>query len=452
MLPRSLSARLMLATLLALLAAAAAAVAVTAWVRMSTPEDAMREELLEEVDELQAALRRDAAGRLHVALPPQAGNVYDAMPRDAAYWITDAHGRTVASSRASPALDALKHVAASATRMTVPNPGGDIALQVIHARIDHAGTSYVAHIARSDRLVITLKKHADKLYLRAGAAVVILALLTFALVITLTVNRMLRPLRQASRVAARVGPRNLGARLRSDGLPSEVVPLIEAFNAALERLQQGFRVQQDFLAAAAHELKTPLALLQAEIELSGAPNTPLLLRDTEQMARQVHQLLHLAEVSEGHNYTFAPIQLGAVVTDAVDYLARLSAQHAVHVLVVPANVPSPAVEADAAAVFVLVKNLLENALHHSPAGSTITIALQPDGFSVRDQGLGIAEADRPHLFKRFWRGSARDGRGAGLGLSICLEICLSHGWTIRLDPATGSSGAFFVVETNGGLE
>lgn len=450
--PRSLSARLMLATLLALLAAAAAAVVVTAWVRMSTPEDAVREELLEEVDELQAALRLDAAGRLHVVLPPQAGNVYDAMPRDAAYWITDAQGRTLASSRAGPALDAVKRVAAGATRMTVANPGGDIALQVIHAPIDHAGTAYVAHIARSDRLVITLKNHADKLYLRAGAAVVILALLTFALVITLTVNRMLRPLRQASRVAARVGPRNLGARLRSDGLPAEVVPLIEAFNAALERLQQGFRVQQDFLAAAAHELKTPLALLQAEIELSGAPNTPLLLRDTEQMARQVHQLLHLAEVSEGHNYTFAPIQLGAVVTDAVDYLARLSAQHAVHVVVLPSRMPSPAVEADASAVFVLVKNLLENALYHSPPGSTITIALQADGFSVCDQGGGVAEGDRPHLFERFWRGTARDGRGAGLGLSICLEICLSHGWTIRLEPADGAPGACFMVETSGGLE
>lgn len=452
MLPRSLSARLMLATLLAMLAAAAAAVAVTAWVRTSTPEDAVREELLEEVDEVRAGLRLDAAGKLHVVLPPQAGNVYDAMPRDAAYWITDAQGRTVASSRASPALDALMALPAGATRMTVANPGGDITLQVIRARIDHAGRAYVANIARSDRLVITLKNHADKLYLRAGAAVVILALLTFALVITLTVNRMLRPLRQASRVAARVGPRNLGARLRSDGLPSEVVPLIEAFNAALERLQQGFRVQQDFLAAAAHELKTPLALLQAEIELSGAPNTPLLLRDTEQMARQVHQLLHLAEVSEGHNYTFAPIQLGAVVTDAVDYLARLSAQQAVHVVVLPGSMPTPVVEADASAVFVLVKNLLENALHHSPAGSTITIALQPDGFSVCDRGCGVAEADRAHLFKRFWRGTARDSRGAGLGLSICLSICLSHGWTIRLEPATGSSGACFVVETNGGVE
>ena len=452
MLPRSLSARLMLATLLALLAAAAAAVAVTAWVRMSSPDESVREELLEEVDELQAALRLDAAGRLHVVLPPQAGNVYDAMPRDAAYWITDAQGHTVASSRASPALDALMALPAGATRIAVPNPGGDIALQVIHATIDQAGAPYVVRIARSDRLVITLKNHAEKLYLRAAAAVIVLSLLTFMLVIYLTVNRMLRPLRQASRVAAQVGPRNLGARLRSDGLPTEVVPLIEAFNAALERLQQGFRVQQDFLAAAAHELKTPLALLQAEIELSGAPNTPLLLRDTEQMARQVHQLLHLAEVSEGHNYTFAPIQLEAVVSDAVDYLARLSAQHTVHVLVVPASVPLPAVEADASAVFVLVKNLLENALHHSPAGSTITISLHTYGFSIHDEGCGIPEADRPHLFKRFWRGTARDSRGAGLGLSICLEICLSHGWTIRLEPASGASGACFVVETNGELE
>ncbi|WP_313342240.1 ATP-binding protein [Stenotrophomonas sp.] len=445
MLPRSLSARLMLATLLALLAGALTAAAVMLLVRHAAPDDMVREELMEEVAELRAGMQVDAAGTVRLSLPPEVGNVYDAMPRDAAFLLTDSRGGRVASSPASPALEALQALPADATSLTLANPGGDIHLQVTHARLEHAGQVYGLRIARSDRLVITLKEHASRLYLRAGTAVAVLALLTFMAVIAIIVNRMLRPLRQASRVASRIGPRNLGSRLRSEGLPSEVVPMIEAFNAALARLEQGFRVQQEFLASAAHELKTPLALLQAEIELSGAPNTELLLRDTAQMARQVHQLLHLAEVSEGHNYAFAPVRLGAVVLDAVDYLDRLATQRAVTVVVESTNTEHPPVEADAAAVFVLVKNLLENALHHSPADSVVHVGLRAEGFSVRDGGSGVADADRPHLFKRFWRGNARDSDGAGLGLAICLEICLSHGWEIALAPDTDSAGACFVV-------
>jgi len=447
MLPRSLRARLMLATLLALLAAAAVSAATLLLVRHAATEDLVHEELVEELAELEAGMRSDAAGRLQWDLPPHVRNVYDAMPRDAAFVISDAQGRTVATSRAGPALEALLRLPGNATSLVVPNASGDIHLQVIEGQLQHEASTYAARVARSDRLVVTLKNHADKLYLRAGSAMVVVALLTFAVVIYLTVTRMLRPLRQASRVAARVGPRNLGARLHSAGLPSEVVPLIGAFNAALERLEQGYRVQQEFLASAAHELKTPLALLQAEIELSGSPNRNLLLRDTAQMARQVHQLLHLAEVSEGHNYTFAQVSLVTIIRDAVDYLDRLSAQHGVEVVLDTHDAGCAPVEADASAVFVLVKNLLENALHHSPRGGVVQIQVRADGFSVRDAGPGVATADEALLFKRFWRGSSREGAGAGLGLAICQEICLSHGWSITLEPRPSGSGAGFFVRT-----
>ncbi len=445
MLPRSLSARLLLAAVLALLSAAAVAAAVLLLSRQATPQSRTREELAEEVIELQAGLRAGAAGTLQLVLPDYVGNVYDAMPRDAAFWITDASGRTVASSRPGPALQALMALPAGATEMTVANPSGAISLQVIEAPMTQGGRPYSSRIARSDRLVGTLKNHATKLYLRAGVAVGLLALLTFAVVIYLTVRRTVRPLRQASRAAAQVGPRRPGIRLRSEHLPSEVAPLIEAFNAALERLEQGYRVQQEFLAAAAHELKTPLALLQAEIELSGAPNTALLLRDTAQMARQVHQLLHLAEVSEGHNYTFAPVDLLTVIDDATDYLSRLAEQHNVRLIVDAARTADQGVDADASAVFVLVKNLLENAIHHSPPGSSVWVKVRGDGFSVCDAGPGVAPAHRSLLFKRFWRGAPKDSEGAGLGLAICQEICHSHGWTIALDSREIDVGACFVV-------
>ncbi len=447
MLPRSLTARLMLATVLALLSATGVAAALLLASRQATPESRTRGELAEEVIELQAGLRAGTAGTLRLVLPDHVGNVYDAMPRDAAFWITDVSGRTVASSRPGPALQALMALPAGATSMTVANPTGAISLEVIEAPMAHAGRQYSSRIARSDRLVGTLKNHATKLYLRAGVAVGVLALLTFAVVIYVTVRCMVRPLRRASQAAAQVGPRRLGTRLRSDHLPSEVVPLIDAFNAALERLEQGYRVQQEFLSAAAHELKTPLALLQAEIELSGAPNTPLLLRDTAQMARQVHQLLHLAEVSEGHNYTFAPIDLLTVIDDATDYLSRLAEQHNVRLIVDVADAAPEQVDADASAVFVLVKNLLENAIHHSPPGSSVMVKVQGDGFSVCDAGPGVAPAHRSLLFKRFWRGAPKDSEGAGLGLAICLEICHSHGWTIALDSEAVGGGARFVVRT-----
>ncbi|MFL9583288.1 HAMP domain-containing sensor histidine kinase [Stenotrophomonas sp. AB1(2024)] len=447
MLPRSLSARLMLATLLALLAAAVAAAAVMLMLRTSSMDDMVREELAEEVVELQEGMRVGADGTVTLELSPEVGNVYAAMRNDAAYRLTDESGHDVATSQEGPALETLLALPPGSTGMTVAAPDGDVLLRVADATFEHAGRTYHARIARSDRFVATLKDHGSKLYLRAGSVMAVLALITFTGVIYITVNRMVRPLRQASRVAARVGPRNLGARLRSDGLPSEVVPLIDAFNAALERLEQGFRVQQEFLASAAHELKTPLALLQAEIELSGAPNTALLLRDTTQMARQVHQLLHLAEVSEGHNYSYAPVQVASVIDDAVDYLSRLAAQRGVDVLVTTEDASFPPVEADAGALFVLVKNLLENALHHAPQGSVVNIVVAPDRFHVRDAGPGVGEADRSLLFKRFWRGNPKDSDGAGLGLAICMEICLSHGWSIALVPDDDAPGACFVVVT-----
>jgi len=441
----------MLAAVLALLASTAMAALLLLLARQATPESQTRTELAEEVVELQAGLRAGAEGTLRLELPEEVGNVYDAMPRDAAFWITDATGRTVASSRPGPALRSLKALPVGADRMTVASRPVPITLQVVQAPLTYAGRGYWVRIARSDRLVATLKNHATKLYLRAGLAVGLLALLAFAVVIYFTVRCMVRPLRQVSRTAAQVGPRRLGMRLRGEHLPSEVVPLIDAFNAALERLEHGYRVQQDFLAAAAHELKTPLALLQAEIELSGAPNTPLLLRDTAQMARQVHQLLHLAEVSEGHNYTFAPVHLPSVIDDAADYLSRLADQHAVQIVVEDHSAVSTMVEADASAVFVLVKNLLENAIHHSPPGSSVQVTVQSDGFSVRDAGPGVAPDHRPLLFRRFWRATPKESEGAGLGLAICLEISHSHGWTIALDSDAGGAGACFVVRTTPAL-
>jgi signal transduction histidine kinase len=91
----------------------------------------------------------------------------------------------------------------------------------------------------------------------------------------------------------------------------------------------------------------------------------------------------------------------------------------------------------------LLKNVLENAIEHSPPGGVVAVLIEADRITIRDEGLGIAPADLPHLFKRFWRGSTRQAQGAGLGLAICQEIVTAHGW--HLSARNTGLGAEFVL-------
>ena len=251
-------------------------------------------------------------------------------------------------------------------------------------------------------------------------------------------------MREASAAASRIAPRNLEMRLSAQSMPREMRPLIEAFNEALDRLEKGYRVQQEFLASAAHELKTPLALMRGQVELSESAERETLLQDIDVMARQVHQLLHLAEVSEVGNYEFEQVDVAVVAGEAVAFLQRLAQRGAVH-LDLRAPEAMPAVRADRGALFVLLKNLVENAVQHSPRGSVVAIAVGARGLVVRDEGAGIAPEHLGELFKRFWRGPARRDCGAGLGLAICFEIAMAHGW--RLSARNGSAcGAEFELE------
>lgn len=447
--PRSLTARLMLAAMVGIATATLAGVAVM-WALLypSSPTPMLRAELADEVERIDGGLRVDASGKASVVLSREQANLYDAMPKDAAYVVLDRNGRIATRSAEGAAVSALRSMEPDARTTTARSGDIDIRLQVTQQEITHAGEHYTIRVARSDRLVTTLNDHTGELYLRSGLATLLLALGIFTLVVYFTVSLMIRPVRRASEVAARIGPQNLATRLGTDGLPTELAPLIESFNAALERLAVGFRVQQEFLASAAHELKTPLALLQAEIELGGAANTSYLLRDTALMARIVHQLLHLAEVSEGHNYTFAPVSLQAEVQEAIEYLERLANQHSVR-MHLEAEAEDIVLNADRGAVFVLVKNLLENAIHHAPADSVVRVRVGARGFSVQDEGPGVAKKDEPHLFERFWRAEAEASNGAGLGLTICKQICQAHRWQIFHEAPADATGACFVVSISG---
>ena len=355
--------------------------------------------------------------------------VMEALPQDVFYQVLDPTGRVLISSNGDlnpflPTGTDPRNALGISTRLRSGLLLHVIVLPVIRAN----ATSYLV-LARSARFDETLLENDASTVRLAALVASVAAMIAFALVVFVTINRMLRRLKGISAAAARIAPANLQARLAVENVPKEIVPLIESFNQALERLETGFRIQQEFLATAAHELKTPLALIRGEIELDGPTNRQAILADLDHMSRHVHQLLHLAEVSDVNNLVFAPTDVVLVVEDAVGFIARLTQARHVRVQIDHPSAPVT-IDADASALFVLIRNLVENAAHHAPDQSTIVVTVDPTGISVRDEGPGIPADDMPMLFKRFWRGAHRRDMGAGLGLSICSEVARGHGWSL----------------------
>ena len=389
-------------------------------------------------------LRFDAAGR-PVALVESDDTAWahGAAPRDWKYRVVDERGVVLLGSDpgAPPLAPAGRAFDRADGSFDIVQDG--VLLHVATKAFAHGGHApYFIQTAVSERSAALFRGSLVRPILQNAAGIAVIALVLFGVGVHFMLRRVLRPLREASAAASRIDPRNIEMRLSAESMPREMRPLIEAFNEALGRLETGYRVQQEFLASAAHELKTPLALMRGQVELSESEDRDLLLHDIDVMARQVHQLLHLAEVSEVGNYEFEPVDVGTVAGEAVAFLQRLAQRATVHLdLRMPDAAAS--VDADRSAVFVLVKNLVENAIQHSPRGAVVTIAVGARGIVVRDEGAGIAPEHLGELFKRFWRGPARRDSGAGLGLAICFEIATAHGWTLAARNA--ACGAEFDV-------
>jgi two-component system, OmpR family, sensor histidine kinase QseC len=434
-----LLATFVVASLLSILLAAVALETAFNWHRSL----ALSHGLGQQVDWIESHLVFDAAGRpAALREPPDTAWVYTAATRDWKYRVVDARGAAVLSSDAgaAPFAPAAAGADGKTERFDVVVDG--LPLHVVSKTLSHDGHAYVVQVAISDRAAALFSGAIVGPILQNALVIAAISLVLFAMGVHATLGHLLLPLRRASDAASRIAPRNLDTRLSEAVMPRELRPLIRAFNAALDRLQQGYRVQQEFLAAAAHELKTPLALIRGQVELSESADRELLLGDIDRMARQVHQLLHLAEVSEARNFQMAELDLGAAAAEATAFLQRLAQRGNVHLDLRAAEDLAPR-RADRGAVFVLLKNLIENAIQHSPAGAVVTVDVRAGGVSVRDEGEGIPPADLGELFKRFWRGAARRDTGAGLGPAICHEVALAHGWS--LVARNGTVGAEFLV-------
>lgn len=253
------------------------------------------------------------------------------------------------------------------------------------------------------------------------------------------VRRAFRGLDTTADQARRIDIHQRGARLSVERIPLEVVPLVTAVNDALARLDQGYARHKRFVADAAHELRTPIAILNTRLEsLPSGPDKTRLMEDAARLATLAEQLLDIQRLDRcGHPFT--RVDLVAIAQSAAADLAPLAIAAGYELEL---DAPATPIETigDAAALERALTNLVQNAIQHGPRRGTIGIRVsKPACIEVTDEGAGIPADQREQIFEPFYRLSPLE-RGAGLGLNMVREIVLLHGGQVSVsDGADGGT-------------
>lgn len=393
--------------------------------------------------------------------------------RETLFIVMDENGRVVASSAqggpdGSVSEDSAGSLLRSATR-AVRGKNRETPFRTVHT----GGRDYRSYVrdfsieGRSSTLLVLQSLKPQEEFLETLTR-------TFALAIPLAIllagwggyflaRRSLSPVVAMSTQASRIGAENLYERLKVDNPHDELGHLATSFNALLDRIGQSFERQRRFIADASHELRTPVAILCGEAEVTLAEtkreeeeyreSLNILLEESKRLKHIVEDLFTLARADAGQ-YPLAPAKF---------YLDELAAECARNVRALasakkialqcetPKELP---VTADEELIRRMILNLLDNAIKYTPGGGTVTIASgerNPEYFiSVQDTGPGIPSPLRDRIFERFFRvdkARARpenDGGGAGLGLSIASWIAKAHGGRVELTRSDESGSTFTI--------
>jgi len=289
----------------------------------------------------------------------------------------------------------------------------------------------------------------DQLALAAALRTVapfLLMLPMLGVLIWVVVGRGLRPLDAVARAVSTRTPVALDP-LPHERVPSEVLPLLLALNDLLARLKRALDAQREFIADAAHELRTPLAALSLQVQLaeraadsaSRAEAFAEVKGGLRRATHSVHQLLTLARQEPGGGErALATVKLVDLVAGVIAEHSPLAEARRIDLGATPTT-GEPVVDGEEEALRILVGNLVSNAVRYTPHGGKVdvTVADGADGpcIEVSDSGPGIPVDERERVFDRFYRRAQNDEAGSGLGLAIVRRIAERHRASVVLDTA-----------------
>jgi two-component system sensor histidine kinase TctE len=279
-----------------------------------------------------------------------------------------------------------------------------------------------------------------------------LALVATLVPLGLTVE--LRPLMKLKNNVADREPMQIEP-MRAEGLPWELRPIVDAINQCIAQLKVHTARQRQFIADAAHQLRTPLTLLDTQIQyaslrehrdLEVAAALDGMRRSTQKMTDMTNQLLLLAQAEAAPAHDHTRVDLSAVVASVLEELVVVAHRRGIDLgAEFAADVH---VEGNANLLHALVANLIDNAIRYTQNGGRVTASCTRQGddsvLQIIDNGPGIPAEARVHVFERFYRGTTRI-EGTGLGLSIVREIAQLHGGAVAVGHAQDSRGLVVTV-------
>ena len=444
---RSLQVRLAVRLAVLYVAAAAIAVGVLVYQVYDTAGSLNDRELGLRAEDLARALVADGTGQPRLDLPAKLAAAYAAAPEDDLFAIRDTNGRVIAASPDEfgervanwpPATDEPSYFrlsgAGSEDFGSETYYGLSVALQTA------AGPVWIS-VARTEGSDALIRSILREFVVNAIWVSPLLMLATLAIGI-FAIRNGLKPVREVSRMAASIGPDATSVRLPEQNLPTEIMPLVASINHALDRLEKGFAVQREFTANAAHELRTPLAIITSALEtMDGNSELEQLRTDVGRMNRLVEQLLRVARL-DSVALEFGTVDLNKVASSVVAAMAPWAIAQGKAIAFAGTEWPVN-VKANAPALEDALRNLIENAVAHAPAGTEVTVTVDRAGrIDVADRGRGVPRKDRESIFKRFWRGAGEKKEGAGLGLAIVSEIMRAHCGSASVADNPGGGAVF----------
>jgi len=373
--------------------------------------------------------------------------------------VFSADGRPIWKSPNAPALPSvpsglLQQVLLERTVYeTVAMPDGTPARRLFAAVTSQGAVRYVLQAETS---LLHYQKALSKLLILLALSSGTTLFVTWVGSVWLT-KKVLAPIEALCTGAETMSDDDLGKRLPSDSPYQEFRRLTQAVNSVLDQFQRSSEVQRNFCEIAAHEMKTPLTVLQGNLEVAllkartSDEYRDVLLNNLEQVERLIaltRPLLTLAKfTSSKPPVHLVPLDLEPLIQEIVDELMLLADDRRI-TLSFEAH-PVPPVLGDAQWLKQALINLLDNALRYTPSGGAVTLRLQALGqdvtMAVEDTGHGIEPEHIPHLFERFYRtdwARAKDAAGTGLGLPIVKEIMEAHGGTILVTSHAGKGSIF----------